>query len=41
MKKNLKLDLNAEINIMNETRDNQLPNVGENDFHRIEKSKNN
>ena len=41
-KRNLKLNSNAEINIKNETRDNQLPNVGEQDFHRIERiSKNN
>lgn len=41
-KRNLKLDSNAEINIKNETRDNQLLNIGDQGFHRIERiSKNN
>lgn len=31
-KRNLKLDSNAEINIKNDTRDNQLPNIGDQGF---------
>ena len=41
-KRNLRLEWNAEINIKNKIKDNQLPNVGEQGFHSIKRiSKNN